>query len=77
MHGTFATIANATGRSISHACAVAAGGALTAVAEIQMRELMLFTGVALLGYGASLIFVPAGFIVSGAIFAGVSIFGTR
>lgn len=44
---------------------------------IGFRELLLFSGAALLGYGASLVFAPAIYIVPGVIFAGVGVFGVR
>ncbi len=50
-------------------CAFAAG--------FTARDLMLFGGLVLIGYGASLIFWPAGFILPGAVLAAVSIFGVR
>ena len=41
------------------------------------RDFVGLVGVGLIGYGAWLVFPPAGFIVPGAIMAGVAIFGVR
>mgnify|MGYP001070936115 CR=1 FL=1 len=44
---------------------------------IDRRDFVGLCGVALIGYGAWLIFPPAGFIASGVILAGVAIFGVK
>ncbi|MGV2188771.1 hypothetical protein ACQZ4Q_08145 [Agrobacterium vitis] len=41
------------------------------------RELVLFAGLVLVGYGLSLVFLPAAFIVPGGIMVAVAIFGIR
>lgn len=45
--------------------------------ELGARELMLFAGLGLLGYGLSLVYWPAAFIAPGAVLAAVAVFGTR
>jgi hypothetical protein len=45
--------------------------------EWGSRELMLFVGTALAGYGAGLVYLPAGFLVAGLLLAGVAILGVR
>ncbi len=51
---------------------------LAAVAgAIDAREVMLFAGLGLLGYGLWPIYQPLSFIVPGAVLAGVAIFGIR
>ena len=41
------------------------------------RELALALGLVLLGYGASLVYLPAGFILAGVILVYVAVFGVR
>ena len=44
---------------------------------IEFRDLLLFGGNGLLGYGLYTIYPPAAFIVPGAIFVSVAVLGTR
>ncbi len=44
---------------------------------VDRRDLVGLVGVGLIGYGAWLIFPPAGFIAAGLILSGVAIFGVR
>jgi len=58
------------------------GAALVRVAAalaspIGFRELMLFAGAGLIGFGAAQIYPPAGWALPGLILAGVAIFGVR
>ena len=41
------------------------------------RDFIGLVGVGLVGYGAWLVYEPAGFIAAGAILAGVAVFGVR
>lgn len=43
----------------------------------DLRDLVVFGGIALASYGAWLIFAPAGFIVGGAALFYVGMFGVR
>lgn len=54
-------------------------GALVAVAAepIGFREVLLFAGSALIGYGASFVYWPAAFLAPGVIIAAVAVFGVR
>lgn len=49
----------------------------TMAEPIGLRELMLFAGSALVGYGAFAIYPPAAWIAPGLMLAGVAIFGVR
>ncbi|MGH6836815.1 MAG: hypothetical protein ACREC9_15035 [Methylocella sp.] len=44
---------------------------------IDARDLMLYAGLGLLGYGLYQIFPPAAFAIAGAILVYVAIFGVR
>ncbi|MCW1932623.1 hypothetical protein [Pararhodobacter zhoushanensis] len=44
---------------------------------IDRRDVVGLVGVGLLGYGAGLILPAAGFLVSGAVFTAVAVFGVR
>ena len=46
-------------------------------APFGTRELLLILGLGLVGYGAALVYWPAGFLAPGVIITGVAIFGTR
>lgn len=48
-----------------------------AVAALGFRDLMLFAGLAIAGYGLALIYWPAAFVIPGAILAAVAVFGVR
>jgi hypothetical protein len=48
-----------------------------ASAAIDIRDVLLFGGNGLLGYGLYTIYPPAAFIASGSIFVAVAVFGTR
>lgn len=52
-------------------------GASLVASAFGPRDVLLFGGLALLGYGLSMVSPPAAFIVPGMILAGVSIFGVR
>lgn len=54
-----------------------ASGVRALAAPIAFREVMLFSGAVLVGYGAGLIYPPAMFIVPGAVLVGVAVFGVR
>lgn len=41
------------------------------------RDLLLFSGLALAGYGLALVSLPAAFIVPGAVLTAVAVFGVR
>lgn len=56
---------------------VIAAIALVLLAPIAFREILLFAGSALIGYGLSFIYPPAAWAVPGVILAGVAIFGVR
>lgn len=47
------------------------------LAPIGFREILLLSGVALVGYGASAVYPPAAFLAPGAVLVGVAIFGVR
>lgn len=47
------------------------------LAPIAFREVLLFSGSVLLGYGAGLIYPPAMFVVPGVVLVGVAVFGVR
>lgn len=51
--------------------------AKTLVAPIGFREVLLFGGAALVGYGASDVFPPAAYLAPGIVFVGVAVFGVR
>jgi hypothetical protein len=51
-------------------------GLRAAVAPIEFREVLLFTGCALIGAGLWTVYPPAALAVPGAILAGVAFFGT-
>jgi len=44
---------------------------------IDRRDIVGMIGLGLLGYGAWLVYPPAGFITPGMILAGVAVFGVR
>ena len=44
---------------------------------VDRRDFVLLIGLGLVGYGAWLVFPPAGFIVPGGILSGVAVFGVR
>lgn len=52
-------------------------GAKFLLAPISFRELLLFSGCALIWFGLDAIYPPASVIVPGVILAGVAIFGVR
>ena len=52
-------------------------GAFLVFSAFGLRDMLLFGGLALVGYGLSMVSLPAAFIVPGAVLAGVSIFGVR
>ena len=47
------------------------------LAVIGVQDLSLALGLALLGYGLSLVYWPAGFIAPGVVLIAVAIFGVR
>ncbi len=47
------------------------------MSPIGFQEVLLLSGAGLLGYGAYLVYPPAGFIAAGSVIAGVAIFGVR
>lgn len=49
----------------------------TLLAPISFREVLLLSGAALLGYGASFMFPPAAYLAPGAVLVGVAVFGVR
>jgi hypothetical protein len=51
--------------------------AKTLLAPIGFRELLLFGGAALVGYGASDVYPPAAYLAPGLVFVGVAVFGVR
>lgn len=59
--------------------AFGAAGRLTvmAVGSVGAREYLLLAGLGLAGYGISLIYWPAAFILPGAVLAAVAVFGVR
>lgn len=64
------------------AFAVRSGSAVTfaiqvLLAPIAFREVLLFGGSVLLGYGAGMIYPPAMFVVPGVVLVGVAVFGVR
>ena len=46
-------------------------------ANIGFRELLLFAGAGLCGWGAALVWPPAGFVLPGLMLGYVSIFGVK
>jgi hypothetical protein len=56
--------------AVSSAAAAIAG-------ELGAREIALLLGLGLVGYGAGLIYVPAGFVLPGAVLLYVSIVGLK
>ncbi|TWD58103.1 hypothetical protein FB480_101858 [Agrobacterium vitis] len=44
---------------------------------VGMREIVMFSGLALMGYGLSLVYLPAAFIAPGCILVFVAIFGVK
>lgn len=60
--------------SLRKAAEIVAGAIIS---TFDMRDVLLYAGLALVGYGLSLIFWPAAFIVPGAVLVAVAIFGTR
>jgi hypothetical protein len=44
---------------------------------VDQRDLMCVVGLGLIGYGAFLIYPPAGFLAPGIILTGIAIFGVR
>ncbi len=56
----------------------AVGDAIQAMlAPIAFREVLLFAGAGLIGYGLSLVYPAAGFVAPGIILAYVAIFGVN
>lgn len=49
----------------------------SALGKIGVQEALFVGGIALLGYGCSLVFWPAAFIVPGSILTAVAVFGVR
>jgi hypothetical protein len=47
------------------------------ISAFDQADLLMFAGLGLLGYGASLVYWPAGFLVPGAILVAVAVFGVR
>lgn len=50
---------------------------VVAVAKIGAQEVVLAFGLALFGYGLSLVYWPAAFIGPGAVLTAIAIFGVR
>jgi hypothetical protein len=51
--------------------------AIAGIEALAFRDVLMFGGVALLGYGLSLVYWPAAFVVPGLILTGVAIFGVK
>lgn len=47
------------------------------ISAIDARDVLLWVGLGLVGYGLSLIFWPAAFIVPGVVLVAIAVFGTR
>jgi len=68
--------------SIVSRAAAATGRAIVAVAnavsaEVGFREILLFAGAGLIGYGLFLVWLPGAFIVPGVLVAYVAVFGVK
>lgn len=77
----FCALPAKAGRSVARGAAAIARGVGYCVGSItsaiDFRDVMMFGGNGLLGYGLYLIYPPAAFVVPGAIFVAISVFGTR
>jgi hypothetical protein len=61
-------------QKLKSALAIVAGAIIS---TIGFRDLLLFGGVALVGYGASMVYPPAAYIVPGVVLTAVAVFGVR
>lgn len=77
IRATPARAARAIGRGLRFAVLGVVSAAVAFASLFDFRDLMLFGGSGLLGYGLYSIYPPAAFVVPGAIFVAVSVFGAK